>query len=232
MYESARRAIEHRIALSCIPVMQKRARGARARRIARWYRSAAGASSTRLTLSVISLHVQKHNLRAILACVQATGSTAATAEANQGATTDLARDLYAVVVYLHKNCNSDLFEAVGALELTLTQIKLLHHLEDATTELTVKEAAEHVLISLPAMSRTVDDLVRRGFVARHEDLEDRRMKRVSLTEAGRSVIRRLNAARLNGLREFTQTLTDSERELLAGALAALLERADVGACYP
>ena len=33
-------------------------------------------------------------------------------------------------MFLHKNCNSDLFEAVGALELTLTQIKLLHHLED------------------------------------------------------------------------------------------------------
>ena len=44
---------------------------------------------------------------------------------------ELAADLYALVVYLHKNCNADLFEAVGALELTLTQIKLLHHLEDA-----------------------------------------------------------------------------------------------------
>ena len=146
--------------------------------------------------------------------------------------TELASDLYAVVVHLHKNCNADLFEAVGALELTLTQIKLLHHLEDTATELTLKEAAEHVLISLPAMSRTVDDLVRRGFVARQEDLEDRRMKRVSLTEAGRSVIRRLNAARLNGLREFTQTLSDSERMKLAAALSALLERADVAACHP
>ncbi len=32
----------------------------------------------------------------------------------------LAADLYALVVYLHKNCNADLFEAVGALELSLT----------------------------------------------------------------------------------------------------------------
>ena len=50
----------------------------------------------------------------------------------------LAADLYAFVVYLHKNCNSDLFEAVGALELSLTQIKLLHHLEDARHELTLR----------------------------------------------------------------------------------------------
>jgi DNA-binding MarR family transcriptional regulator len=146
--------------------------------------------------------------------------------------TYLAGDLYALVVFLHKNCNSDLFEAVGALELTLTQIKLLHHLEDASRELTLKEAAELVLVSLPAASRTVDDLVRRGYVERHEDVEDRRMKRVSLTEAGRSVIRRLNAARLSGLEKFTETLTEAERHTLAQALLTLLERDDVAACRP
>jgi hypothetical protein len=69
--------------------------------------------------------------------VQATTSTDATTSTNATTsetatkTTALASDLYAVVVYVHKHCNSDLFEAVGALELTLTQIKLLHHLEDS-----------------------------------------------------------------------------------------------------
>jgi DNA-binding MarR family transcriptional regulator len=153
-------------------------------------------------------------------------------QAITGNETALAEDLYAVVVFLHKNCNSDLFEAVGALDLTLTQIKLLHHLEDATEPLSLKRAAELVLVSLPAASRTVDDLVRRGYVERHEDAEDRRMKRVSLTDAGRWVIRKLNAARLSGLEEFTRTLTDDERGALAGALAKLLERADVAACRP
>jgi DNA-binding MarR family transcriptional regulator len=144
----------------------------------------------------------------------------------------LAADLYALVVYLHKNCNEDLFEAVGALELTLTQIKLLHHLEDQSRELTLKEAADSVRISLPAASRTVDDLFRRGYVMRHEDPDDRRMKRVSLTDAGRAAIRRLNAARLSGLEQFAQTLNDAERSAVAGALSKLLERADVAACRP
>jgi DNA-binding MarR family transcriptional regulator len=145
---------------------------------------------------------------------------------------DLASDLYALVVFLHKNCNNDLFEAMGLLGLTMTQIKLLHQLEMATHELTLKEAAESVLLSLPAASRTVDDLVRRQMVERHEDSEDRRMKRVTLTEGGRSVIRRLNAARLTGLEQFTENLNDDERRLLAGALAKLLEREDVAACRP
>jgi DNA-binding MarR family transcriptional regulator len=146
--------------------------------------------------------------------------------------TELAGDLYALIVFLHKNCNSDLFQAVGALELSLTQIKLLHHLEDAESELTLKELAELVLISLPAASRTIDDLHRRGFVERHEDVTDRRMKRVRLTDTGRSVIRRLNAARLSGLEQFTQTLTDAERRKLAAALSKLLEREEVSACRP
>ena len=144
----------------------------------------------------------------------------------------LAADLYALVVYLHKNCNSDLFEAVGALELTLTQIKLLHHLEDAERPLTLKHAAELVHVSLPAASRMVDELVRREFVERHEDAEDRRMKRVHLTDAGRAVIRRLNAARLAGLQQFVESLTDDERRKLAAALSTLLQRTDVAACRP
>jgi DNA-binding MarR family transcriptional regulator len=149
------------------------------------------------------------------------------------ATSDLAADLYALVVYLHKNCNSDLFEAVGTLELSLTQIKLLHHLDDASSELTLKEAAESVHVSLPAASRVVDDLVRRGFVVRNEDAEDRRMKRVRLTDDGGAVIRRLNAARLNGFESFAQTLTHTEHEQLARALATLLElRPDLADCRP
>jgi DNA-binding MarR family transcriptional regulator len=145
---------------------------------------------------------------------------------------DLAPDLYALIVYLHKTCNADLFAAMGVLELTITQIKLLHQLEETTRELTLKEAAERVPLSLAAASRTVDDLVRRGMVQRHEDAEDRRMKRIGLTDEGRSVMRRLNAARLNGLEQFATTLTDDERQALAGALDQLLQRDDIAVCRP
>jgi DNA-binding MarR family transcriptional regulator len=58
------------------------------------------------------------------------------------------------------------------------------------------------------------------------------MKRVGLTDPGRSVIRRLNAARLTGLEQFTHGLSKSERQALARALALLLERPDVAACRP
>ncbi len=163
---------------------------------------------------------------AILACVQATTSP------TPAETQAIADDLFAVVIFLHKNCTPALFEAVGTLELTITQIKLLHHLDEAPVALTLKDASEFVLLSLPAISRTVDDLVRRGFVERHEDHEDRRMKRITVTDAGRDVISRLNAARLHGLKEFVETLSGAERRVLAGALSQLNERSEVAACRP
>jgi DNA-binding MarR family transcriptional regulator len=166
--------------------------------------------------------------------VQVTDTTELDIAAAAAATAvdDLAADLYALIVFVHKNCNADLFEALGAVELTLTQVKLLHHLEDQPREITLKEAAESVHVSLPAASRMVDDLVRRGFAQRREDEEDRRMKRVCLTDGGREVIRRLNAARLSGLEQFTTSLTTAERRSLASALSELLERDAVAACRP
>jgi DNA-binding MarR family transcriptional regulator len=147
-------------------------------------------------------------------------------------TTTLASDLYALIAFVHRHCNSDLLEAVGALDLSLTQIKLLHYLEDAPSRLTLKEAAELVHVSLPAASRLVDDLVRRGFVERHEDVDDRRMKRVGLTEHGRWAIHRVNAARLSGLEDFVSTLSPRERKLVAAALDELLKRPEVADCRP
>ena len=146
--------------------------------------------------------------------------------------TRLAADLYALVVYLHKNCTADLFEALGALDVTMSQTKLLQKLEHADAELTLKQAAEMLRLSLPAVSRAVDDLVRRGMVERHEDVEDRRMKRIQLTDTGREIISKLNGARLLGLEQFTQTLNEDERQALVRALSVLLQRPDMAVCRP
>jgi DNA-binding MarR family transcriptional regulator len=171
--------------------------------------------------------IQTPELQTIAGPTDATDATATAA-----GDVSLAEDLYALIVFVHKNCNADLFEAVGTLELSLSQIKLLHHLEDQPRELSLKEAAEVVHVSMPAASRMVDDLVRRGFAQRREDDDDRRMKRVCLTDGGRTAIRRLNAARLSGLEQFATNLTTTEKTTLARALQQLLEREDIAACRP
>ena len=107
------------------------------------------------------------------------------------------------------------------LDLTLTQVKALIAL--AAAELTVKDLAERLGLSLPGTSRAVDVLVARGLVGRREDTADRRMKRLRCTDAGRDALRRLDEARLAGIAQFTATLPPDRRERLSSALRPILD---------
>ena len=107
------------------------------------------------------------------------------------------------------------------LDLTLTQVKALIAL--ATAELTVKDLAEQLGLSLPGTSRAVEVLVARGLLDRREDTTDRRMRRLRCTDAGREALRRLDEARLAGIAQFTATLPADQRERLSSALQPILE---------
>ena len=114
------------------------------------------------------------------------------------------------------------------LDLTLTQVKALIAL--AAAELTVKDLAERLGLSLPGTSRAVDALVARGLVGRREDTADRRMKRLRCTDAGREALRRLDEARLAGIAQFTATLPADQRERLSRALRPILDGLAAGGC--
>ena len=107
------------------------------------------------------------------------------------------------------------------LDLTLTQVKALTAL--STYELTVKDLAERLGLSLPGASRAVDALVERGLLGRREDTADRRMKRLRCTDAGRDALERLDEARMAGVEQFTATLPAAQRERLSGALRPILD---------
>jgi DNA-binding MarR family transcriptional regulator len=110
------------------------------------------------------------------------------------------------------------------LDLTLTQVKTLTAL--SAGELTVKQLAERLGLSLPGASRAVDALVERGLLGRREDPIDRRMKRLRCTDAGRDALARLDEARLAGVAQFTATLPAAQRKRLSGALRPILEELD------
>src|SRR4051794_8037402 len=117
-----------------------------------------------------------------------------------------------------RGSSQQMFAVLGELDLTMTQMKTLSMLDDCVEEVSVKELSERLVLSLPATSRTVDGLLRRGLLSRHEDTEDRRIKRVRLTDEGRDVVHRIVTARLQGLEAFAASLSDEQR---AGLMAAL-----------
>jgi DNA-binding MarR family transcriptional regulator len=100
-------------------------------------------------------------------------------------------------------------------------MKALHALSDCEREVSVKDLADRLGLSLPGTSRTVDTLLRRGWLERREDEEDRRMKRVGITDAGRAVVERIDSARLAGLEQYTAALSPEQRATLASALSNL-----------
>jgi DNA-binding MarR family transcriptional regulator len=143
----------------------------------------------------------------------------------------LTRDMYALAAYLLRSANVGTFNKVAELDLSFTQIKALCALETDGQEHSVKSLATLLGISLPTMSRAVDGLYERGLMGREEDPEDRRMKRVKLTDAGREVPLALNEGRLSALNELMSSLTDEEAQALQGALTLILQRREEIAAY-
>jgi DNA-binding MarR family transcriptional regulator len=132
--------------------------------------------------------------------------------------------MYALASYLMRTANVGTFNTIAELDLSL---------EADGEERSVKALAGSMGVSLPAMSRAVDSLFERGFVHREEDPVDRRMKRVRLTDAGRTVPLALNEARLTALAEFLGSLADDEAAALESALATILShREDIAAYRP
>jgi DNA-binding MarR family transcriptional regulator len=145
----------------------------------------------------------------------------------------LTRDMYALVSYLMRSSNVGAFNLIAELELSFTQIKALCAMDVDNENRSVKALAESMHVSLPAMSRAVDGLYERGFVDRKEDPVDRRMKRIRLTEAGRTITSSLNEARLTAMQEFLLALSDEEAHALTQALSLILEsRAEIAELRP
>lgn len=148
---------------------------------------------------------------------------------------ELARSLAGFLRYVTLSSDSDFLQQVSDLDLSLTQLKVLSHLnelpqpaEDEEAEhLSVKQLAEQLGISLPAASRAIDPLVKRRLVSRQEDQLDRRVKRVRLTARGEAAVGRLIATRLAAAQRMLESFTRSEREKLADALAEILSRPEI-----
>jgi DNA-binding MarR family transcriptional regulator len=128
-----------------------------------------------------------------------------------------------VNVHINRSTSPDMFRVLGELQLSFTQMKALFLLEEAE-HATVKDIAARLSMSLPAISRSIDGLVQRGFVARRECASDRRSREIALLPQGRDALRRLLAAREAALESFAEELSDAERTALHAALLPIVER--------
>jgi DNA-binding MarR family transcriptional regulator len=139
-------------------------------------------------------------------------------------TEELARDLATFTNRLLVASHRDLFAAIEQSGLTFTQVKVLKTLCEADEALSLGALSDTLGLSLPGISRAVDNLVKRGQVKREEDPRDRRSKLVTATGRGRATYERLSALRLAGIRSMIAELEPEEQQGLADALAPVIRR--------
>ncbi|HEY8639923.1 MAG TPA: MarR family transcriptional regulator [Solirubrobacterales bacterium] len=145
-----------------------------------------------------------------------------------------AAQLAAMLTHVFLHDQGEQLQAIEESGLTITQCKALLTLagpgENAEPR-QITEIAERLGLSLPAMSRAVDGLVRKRLVTRVEDEQDRRVRRVAITAKGERLGAKLVSLRLASLEAFVSTLTAAQRRKLDAALDSLLERDEIAATY-
>jgi DNA-binding MarR family transcriptional regulator len=95
----------------------------------------------------------------------------------------------------------------------------------------VGDLAEVFGVSVPSMSRAVDGLVKKGLATRVEDPDDRRVRQVRITAAGKRLVETLVAVRQTGFEAFTSTLSATQRRKLDAAVDSLMDRDDIAQTY-
>lgn len=164
----------------------------------------------------------------------ATAAKAAKGADTEAGIRETATQLGAVIsnVFLH-----DQGEQLAALEesgLTMSQCKALLALAgpgESAEPRHIGEIAERLGLSLPAMSRAADGLVRKRLITRVEDTDDRRVRRIAITSKGEQLVAKLVSLRLASLERFVSTLSAPQRRKLDAALEALLEREEIASTY-
>jgi DNA-binding MarR family transcriptional regulator len=134
--------------------------------------------------------------------------------------------------YAWSGSDSEFTREVAEQDLSFSQLKTLLLLAEHAGTLSVKDVAERLGISLPAASRAVDSLVRRGLAERTEDPDDRRMKQVRPTRKGDRLTERLVAARIRSFERLLEGFTATERRKLGDALDEILARPEIARLCP
>ena len=159
--------------------------------------------------------------------MQVSPRTAATPSAEA-----LARQLVGFIRYAWSGSDTEFTREVAEQDLSFSQLKTLLLLAEHAETLSVKDVAERLGISLPAASRAVDSLVRRGLAERAEDQMDRRVKRVRTTRKGDRLVERLVAARIRAFEKLLEGFNATERRKLGDALDEILARPEIARLCP
>ena len=101
--------------------------------------------------------------------------------------------------------------------LTMPQIVSLKILDHGGPQ-NISFVGERLSLTPSTVSHLVDQLVKKGFVDRTEDPDDRRQKRIAITASGATLLRRLTDSRVTEIARVLGSLDPDTRNAMAGAV--------------
>jgi MarR family 2-MHQ and catechol resistance regulon transcriptional repressor len=129
--------------------------------------------------------------------------------------------VYALLRTVQMSPEDDRFKAIEEHDLSVTQLRATATLSCAAEQLPGGAIAERVGATPGAVSRALDDLVRKGLVTRRESEDDRRVRLFSVTPAGAELAAQLFALKRAQVDRFLDRLDEADRERLEAALVPL-----------
>jgi DNA-binding MarR family transcriptional regulator len=109
-------------------------------------------------------------------------------------------------------------------DVSMKEYDVLYTLSKCPEPIRPTDLNQHVLLSQPALSRLVDRLVARGLVERIADSRDLRTVRLSLTEQGRALQRRVGRRHARSVAQAMRSaLTPAELDQLTAISAKLTD---------
>ena len=95
--------------------------------------------------------------------------------------------------------------------------------------MSASDLARAILLTSGGMTPVLDQLEERGLILRQIDSEDRRARRITITEKGRSAVNRALDQQVARYRLINSALSLEEREILSAILRKLLLAVEPGA---
>ncbi|MCF8568999.1 MarR family winged helix-turn-helix transcriptional regulator [Gordonia sp. HY002] len=113
-------------------------------------------------------------------------------------------------------------DSLAALDMPLSHLRMLFTLGRKDEAVSVNTLADAVGLSLAAAGRGADRLVGLELVDRREDPDDRRVKRLSLTDKGRTLLAEQFTQHSDDLADVIATLPEQLRNTLRSTLSDVL----------
>jgi DNA-binding MarR family transcriptional regulator len=118
----------------------------------------------------------------------------------------------------------DFFRFAKEKDLSMSQIGALFHMYRGSSD--VSGLGDRLGVTRAAASQMLDRLVQMKWITRTEDPDDRRVKKIVLTEKGRCLLEETIQARNGWLAVLSQKLSSEEKEQITAAFSILIDKAN------